>query len=120
MEGIFESLTTLDGQKIGLGKTDSITVLAFLGNERPVARAYAQRLEEMAKEYSESGVRFVVINSNPHDSESEMRQFASDLSLSFPLAKDADQTIAKRFQATRTAEVVVLDGNGTIAHRGRY
>ena len=113
------SITTLDGQKIGFGKTDSITVLAFLGNECPVARAYAQRLEEMAKHYSVNGVRFVGINSNPHDSESEMRQFASDLSLSFPFAKDADQTIAKRFQATRTAEVVVLDRNCKIAYRGR-
>ncbi len=113
------TLTTLDGRRIGLGKSDSITVLAFLGNECPVARAYAQRLEEMAKQFSESGVRFVGINSNQHDSKSEMGQLVSDLSLRFPLAKDADQTIAKRFQATRTAEVVVLDRNSTIVYRGR-
>ena len=113
------ALSTLDGQRIGMVKSDSITVLAFLGNECPVARSYAQRLEEMSNQYSDKGVRFIGINSNPHDSKLEMRQFASELALRFPLAKDADQSVAKRLKATRTAEVVVLDSNRSIAYRGR-
>lgn len=112
-------LTALDGQKIDLNKPALITVFAFLGNECPVARSYAQGLETIAKQYADRGVRFVGINSNPHDSESELRQFVEDLSLSFPFVKDSVQSIAKRFGATRTAEVIVLDANRVVAYRGR-
>ncbi len=112
-------LTALDGQEIDFRKSDSIYVLAFLGNECPVARSYAQRLEAMAKDYSGRGVRFVGINSNSHDSLAELSQFVKDLSLSFPFAKDQDQSLARRFGATRTAEVVVLNATRDIVYRGR-
>ena len=112
-------LTSLNGQAIDLKKPEGILVFAFLGNECPVARSYAQRLEATAKQYADRGVRIIGINSNPHDSEEELRQFVKDLSLSFLFVKDTDQSIAKCFGATRTAEVVVLDANQTIVYRGR-
>jgi len=110
---------TLDGQSISLGESKGITVVAFLGNECPVARSYAARLETLSKEYSAKGVRIVGVNSNPHDSEAELQRFTKELSLSFDWIKDSDQAIARRFGATRTAEVVVLDAMHRIAYRGR-
>ncbi len=112
-------LAALDGQEIDLRRSETIYVLAFLGNECPVARSYAQRLEAMARDYSGRGVRFVGINSNPHDSAAELNQFVEELSLSFPFAKDQDQNLARRFGATRTAEVVVLNATREIVYRGR-
>ena len=110
---------TLDGQSISLGESKGITVVAFLGNECPVARSYAARLETLSKEYLAKGVRIVGVNSNPHDSEAELQRFTKELSLSFDWIKDSDQAIARRFGATRTAEVVVLDAMHRIAYRGR-
>ncbi|HUP78454.1 MAG TPA: hypothetical protein VM260_07790 [Pirellula sp.] len=49
-----------------------------MGNECPVARSYAQRLEATAKQYADRSVPFVGINSNQHDSEVELRQFVKD------------------------------------------
>ncbi len=112
-------LKTMDGESIDLMDSKAITVITFLGNECPVARSYAVRLEELAKEFTTRGVRFVGINSNPHDSELELRRFTQDLALSFPFVKDFDQKLAQRFGATRTAEVVVLNSNHDIAYRGR-
>jgi len=115
-------LVTLDGLQINLAKHEkskSVYVLAFLGNECPVARAYAMRLNEMAGQLAGKGVQFIGINSNPHDSEIEVRRFVKELSIVFPFAKDHDQSLAKRFNATRTAEVVVLDTNRNVAYRGR-
>ena len=112
-------LKTLDGESIDLMDSKAIKVITFLGNECPVARSYAVRLEELAKEFTTRGVRFVGINSNPHDSELELRRFTQDLALSFPFVKDSDQKLAQRFGATRTAEVVVLNANHDIAYRGR-
>ena len=110
---------TLDGQSIALSESKGITVFAFLGNECPVARSYAARLETLSKEYSAKGVRIVGVNSNPHDSEVELKSFTKELSLSFDWVKDSDQVIARRFGATRTAEVVVLDAMHCVAYRGR-
>ena len=111
--------TTLDGSSLSLEKSKSIRVLAFLGNECPVAKSYARRLDEMAQLYAPIDVQFIGINSNPHDSETELRQWVKDLSIRFPFVKDQDQNLARRFNATRTAEVVVLDANLGVAYRGR-
>ena len=110
---------TLNGQSIALSDSKGIIVVAFLGIECPVARSYAARLESLSKEYSAKGVRVVGVNSNPHDSEVELLRFTKELSLSFDLVKDSDQAIARRFGATRTAEVVVLDAMHRVAYRGR-
>src|SRR5262245_14993885 len=46
----------------------NLAVIAFLGTECPVARLYAARLVELAKEYEAKGVSFVAIDANQQDS----------------------------------------------------
>ena len=46
---------------------DKIVVLAFLGTECPLAKLYAPRLAELAKEYEPKGVVFLGIDSNRQD-----------------------------------------------------
>ena len=95
------------------------TVLCFLGAECPLARLYAPRLAELAAEFEPQGVRFIGIDSNCHDSLDEVRQFVADYKLPFSVAKDYDNVVADRFEATRMSEVFVVDANLRIRYRGR-
>ncbi len=94
-------------------------VVCFLGAECPLARLYGSRLESLGNEFAAEGVQVVGVNSNPQDSISDIRSYCDELSLSFPIIKDKDQSLAKAFRATRTPEVFVLDSNNNVLYRGR-
>ena len=80
------------GQSIVLPLSD-YTVVCFLGTECPLARLYGPRLQRLAETYGERGGAFLGVNSNAQDSPAEIADFASDLSITFPIAKDADQSV---------------------------
>ena len=83
----------------------------------PTGEAYAPRLERISKEFPD--IRVFGINSNRQDSEVDWRAYGERHSLTFPLLKDHRNEIADTFQAERTPEVFVLDGDFQIAYRGR-
>ena len=113
------ALMDIDGRSVEWTDHAEVRVFCFLGVECPVARFYAARLNELAKQYVDSKVVFLGVNSNPHDSLSDLQKFAKELDLSFRQIKDSDQKIARVFGATRTAEIVVVDRNGKVSYRGR-
>jgi mono/diheme cytochrome c family protein/peroxiredoxin len=94
-------------------------VLAFLGVECPVAKAYAPRLAQMAAEYEQRGVAFIGLDSNRQDSLAEMAAFARDYQIGFPFLKDAGNQIADRVGAARTPHVFVLDAERKVRYAGR-
>ncbi|MFO0014107.1 MAG: redoxin domain-containing protein [Planctomycetota bacterium] len=117
-------LEDVTGQKVGWQDGPRFRVWAFLGCECPVARLYGVRLQEMADAFeknvaSQGAIQWVGVISNSHDSPDDIRAFAKDTGIRFPLMKDADQSLAKTWHATRTAEVVVVDRQGLIHYRGR-
>jgi len=107
------------GKTVESADGDQIRVLCFLGVECPVARFYASRIDGLAKRFTDKKFQFLGINSNLHDSIADLQRFEKELGLSFRQVKDSDQSIARTFSATRTAEVVVTDGKGNILYRGR-
>ncbi len=114
-------LPTTDGRAIQLSSVSdaSLRVVCFLGCECPLAKLYSSKLEVLSREFSNRDVSFIGINSNPQDTMEELKRSATDHSLSFPMAKDHDSTVAIAFNATRTPEVFVFDSLGTIVYRGR-
>ncbi len=98
---------------------DRAVVVAFLGVECPLAKLYASRLSEMAATYRGQGVAFFGVDANPQDDNAELRIFAAEHQLTFPLMKDVAARTARRLGATRTPEVVVLDATGQVRYRGR-
>ncbi len=94
-------------------------VVSFLGTECPLARLYGPRLQKLEQQFADQGVRIVGIISNPQDSPDDIRQFAEEHGLQFPLIKDRDQQLARRFGATRTPEVFVLDAANRVRYQGR-
>ena len=94
-------------------------VICFLGSECPLAKLYGPRLQAMSDEFAKKDVVFLGINSNPQDSPSDIQQYIRSHEIRFPVAKDADQSIADSFGAERTPEVFVVDSKGAIRYRGR-
>jgi len=96
-----------------------LIVLAFLGNECPLAKLYAGRLEELAQKYAAQGVAVLGVNANRQDALTEIATFAQQHKLTFPLLKDAGNTLADGLDAQRTPQVFLLDGARTVRYAGR-
>ena len=96
-----------------------LLVVAFVGCECPLAKLYAPRLAELAKEYASKGVGFVAVNANQQDSASEIGDYAKTHGISFAILKDVGNVLADQFGAARTPEVYVLDNERQIRYAGR-
>ncbi|WP_372899567.1 redoxin domain-containing protein, partial [Stieleria sp.] len=107
-----------DGRVISLDDS-AVHVVCFLGTECPLARLYGPRLQRMADRHADRGVAFFGVNSNVQDSPAEIDAYAKQYAIEFPMVKDADQSIADAFGATRTPEVFVVDAGGKIVYQGR-
>lgn len=94
-------------------------VVAFVGCECPLARLYAPRLQELSEEFADRGVTFLAVNSNRHDSITELANYARVHNLQVPLLKDTGNVVADQFGAERTPEVFLLDADRVIRYRGR-
>ncbi len=114
-------LPDIHEQVVDVGPRDEtrITVVCFLGTQCPLAKPYAGRLETLATEYADRGVRFVGVNSNRQDSLDDLRQYVQQHKVTFAVLKDFRNVVADRFDAERTPEAFVLDNRFTVRYRGR-
>jgi hypothetical protein len=105
--------------RVEVHPNERLLVVAFLGCDCPLARLYVERLNALNHTYAPRGVRFLAVNSNRQDNVADLRRFAAETGLSFPIVKDLGTTTADRLQADRTPQVVVLDESGGVRYRGR-
>lgn len=105
--------------QLGNWRQNPVLVVAFVGTECPLARLYTPRLVEMATRFEARGVAFVGIDSNQQDNQDDIAAYSRDHHLPFPVLRDAGNKVADQFQAQRTPEVFVLDGNRVVRYRGR-
>lgn len=96
-----------------------LVVLAFLGNECPLARLYAPRLADLAREFEPLGVAFIGINANLQDSIEEIADYAQVHGVPFPMLKDKGNKLADQIGALRTPETFLLDEKRTVRYWGR-
>ncbi|NQV23482.1 MAG: redoxin domain-containing protein [Rhodopirellula sp.] len=96
-----------------------IVVLAFLGTECPLAKLYGPRLASIAQSYADKGVTVLGVNSNRHDSITEISAYARIHNIEFPILKDLDNRIADQVGATRTPEILILDEKRVVRYHGR-
>jgi peroxiredoxin len=96
-----------------------LVVVVFLGADCPLAKLYAPRLVELARAYEPRGVTFVAIDSNRHDTPGDLRRYARQHAIPFPVLKDVGNVVADRFRAERSPEAFVLDERRVVRYRGR-
>jgi peroxiredoxin len=99
------------------------TVLVFTSNACPYALAWHGRLQDVARDYADRGVQMVQVVSNddeqqPADSVENMRARERAGDIAGRYLRDAGQAVARRFGATATPEVYVVDSHGVIRYHG--
>jgi peroxiredoxin len=119
-------LPDVDGKAKSLGEPggESATVVYWTCNHCPYALAWHDRLIDVAREYSDRGVRFLAINSNdaeryPQDGPDAMRErVQAEGGWPHPFLFDATQEVARAFGAERTPDVFVFDRGLRLRYRG--
>ncbi|THG30160.1 thioredoxin family protein [Naasia lichenicola] len=101
---------------------DGITVVVFTCNHCPYARAWHERIQKVAQDYT-GRVTVLQINSNdssrqPLDSFESMEAREAGGDFSSPYLRDEDQSVAKAWDAMVTPDVFIIDAEGELAYHG--
>lgn len=109
------SLKNVDGKTVSLSdfKTAKGFIVIFTCNTCPVANAYEQRIIELNTKYSKLDYPVIAVNPNdpgaqPGDSFEKMQERATEKGYAFPYLLDPDHLVTKRFGATKTPHVFIL------------
>jgi len=99
-------------------------VIVFSCNHCPYVHSVEPRLIQLALEYRQRGVAFVLISANdadryPADSFDEMAKRAETLSYPFPYLYDETQEVAEAYRAVCTPDFFVYDQDRKLTYRGR-
>jgi peroxiredoxin len=99
------------------------TVVVFTCNHCPYALAWQDRIADAARDYADSGVRFLAVNANdaeryPRDSYEAMQSRVAREDWPMPYLHDPTQQVAREYGAKTTPDVFVLDAEGKLRYRG--
>jgi peroxiredoxin len=105
-------------------------VVVFMCNHCPYVQAVWPKLIELQKEFSDTGVQFVGINSNdaedyPEDGFEKMKEYAAERRMNFPYLRDETQEVAKKYGAVCTPDIFVYQQSASsnnqfaLAYHGR-
>ena len=99
-------------------------LVAFTCNHCPYAIAIWDRLISLSLVARSKGINTVAINPNinpdyPEDSPEKMSEKVSEWDIPFPYLVDADQSVAKSFNAQCTPDLYLLNSKGELAYHGR-
>ena len=119
---VWEGLRGVDGQLYSLKSwADAPAVIVvFYANRCPVAEAYELRLLKLAADFQPRGVRVLAISVSHHRSDTldKMQQRAHERRWTIPYVQDLSQDIARKYGATTTSQVFLLNADRKIAYMG--
>ncbi|MES2603487.1 MAG: thioredoxin family protein [Pseudomonadota bacterium] len=115
-DGKHYSLQSFAGSKLLL--------VMFICNHCPFVKHVKSELAALGRDYEGKGVAVVAINSNdtvayPADDMDHMRVEAQTSGFSFPYLLDADQTVAKSYDAACTPDFFLFDQGRKLVYRGQ-
>jgi predicted DCC family thiol-disulfide oxidoreductase YuxK len=107
-------------REISAGRAAKVVI--FTCNHCPYARAWHDRLQDVARDYADR-VGFVQISSNdgtryPKDSFEMMEERVAADEFATPYLYDESQAVARAWRATVTPHVFVIDANGAVVYEG--
>ena len=118
------ALPAADGGLIRLEPGEhAASVVVFTANGCPFARAWHDRIQQVANDYAGRDVVVLQVVSNDdtdhaEDSLDAMRARVAAGELAGPFLRDADQVAAQAYGATATPEVFVVDRDGLVRYHG--
>jgi len=117
---------TVSGKDISLSdvKGPNGTLIIFLCNHCPYVIHVNEELVNLCNDYASKGIGSVGISSNdvenyPDDSPEKMKIHAETVKYPFPYLYDADQRVAKSYDAACTPDFYLFDADGKLYYRGR-
>jgi len=109
-------LKDVSGEMVSLSDYDDAKgfILIFDCNTCPYSKAYRERIKDLHADYSDKGYPVVAVQSNdpkrsPGDSFDNMKSYAKEHNYEHAYLFDETQEVAKRFGATNTPHVYVLE-----------
>lgn len=120
------SLPAVDGKNYTEAsfKNNNPLVIMFICNHCPYVKANEDRLIQLGADLKKINVNLVAICSNdpndyPDDNFENLKKRSEEKTYTFPYLHDADQTVAKKFDAICTPDFFVFDQDAKLAYRGR-
>ncbi|MHB0873942.1 MAG: thioredoxin family protein [Acidithiobacillus ferrooxidans] len=100
-------------------------LVLFICNHCPYVIHISKRLGELTRQWQQQGVQVVGINSNdvrtyPEDAPEKMPVEARRAGYHFPYLLDAEQEIAKAFNAVCTPDIFLFDAAGGLFYHGQF
>lgn len=121
------TLKNVDEQMVSLAdySTAKGVIVVFTCNHCPYAKAYEQRIMQLAETYAAQGFPLLAINPNdpnrvPEDAFDQMQARAKEKGYTFPYLVDGTQEVARIFGATKTPHTYVLENKGADGFIVRY
>jgi peroxiredoxin len=101
-----------------------LLLVMFICNHCPFVKHVKSAMVALGQDYRPQGVAIVAINSNdivayPADDMANMQLDAQAAGYSFPYLLDADQSIAKAYDAACTPDFFLFDGARKLIYRGQ-
>ena len=119
------TLPGVDGREHSLDEYADAQVLVLVQscNHCPYVLAWEGRIDALAREYADRGVRIVAVNSNdaeayPADSFDAMVEHAREAGYSFDYLYDESQELARALDSERTPEAFVFDADRRLVYHG--
>jgi len=118
-------MKNVDGKMLSIsdvtGKAGTLVI--FTCNHCPFAKAWEQRIVELANSYSGKGVGVMLVNANdptthPEDGFAEMQARAKSRGMKVPYVVDDTSGVARAFGASVTPEAFLFDKAGKLAYHG--
>jgi peroxiredoxin len=120
------SLKGIDGKTHSLESfaDKKILVVIFTCNHCPYVQGWESRLIAIQKDFVPKGVQLIGINANdetkyPEDSFDGMVKRAREQGFNFVYLRDADQSVARAYDAACTPEIFVFDATRKLRYHGR-
>lgn len=121
------TLPNVDDSKVSLSDLlaeNKAVAVIFSCNHCPYVRGWEDRMISVQADYADKDVQLVAINSNdpvkyPEDSFEAMKERHESEGFNFLYLYDESQEIAHAYDAERTPEVFLLDGDGALRYHGK-
>ncbi len=114
-------LIGVDDRKYGLDDFKSrFLIVVFIANHCPVAAACEERIKALAADYRDRGVDLIAMSVSQLESDrlAKMKERAQDSGFLFPYLHDGTQSVGRRYGATVTPQVFILNSERRIAYMG--
>jgi peroxiredoxin len=114
-----------DGKAVSLADVKGAkgTLVVFTANNCPFAKAWEQRIVELANGYAPKGIGAVLVNANDpslakNDTPELIKARHQERGMKVPYVVDENQTLARAFGASLTPEAFLFDKSGKLVYHG--